>query len=35
MHLKQSTNAIEWEEVKVKIDLATERLLAAERGEQY
>jgi hypothetical protein len=25
---------LEWEEVKVKIDLAAERLLAAERGEE-
>ena len=25
---------LEWEEVKVKIDLAAERLIAAERGEE-
>lgn len=29
-----STSELEWEEVKVKIDLAAERLIAAERGGQ-
>lgn len=28
------TYPLEWEEVKVKIDLAAERLIAAERGEE-
>lgn len=33
-HISQDPLKLEWEEVKVKIDLAAERLIAAERGEE-
>ncbi|NEQ95526.1 MAG: fatty-acid oxidation protein subunit alpha [Cyanothece sp. SIO2G6] len=33
-HISQDPLELEWEEVKVKIDLAAERLIAAERGEE-
>ena len=32
-HISNDPLELEWEEVKVKIDLAAERLIAAERGE--
>jgi len=33
-HISNDPLELEWEEVKVKIDLAAERLIAAERGEE-
>lgn len=33
-HISHDPLELEWEEVKVKIDLAAERLIAAERGEE-
>ena len=33
-HISSDPLELEWEEVKVKIDLAAERLIAAERGEE-
>jgi hypothetical protein len=33
-HISSDPLELEWEEVKVKIDLAAERLIAAERGRE-
>jgi CRISPR/Cas system-associated exonuclease Cas4 (RecB family) len=33
-HISSDPLELEWEEVRIKIDLAAERLIAAERGEE-
>jgi hypothetical protein len=33
-HISSVPLELEWEEVRIKIDLAAERLIAAERGEE-